>query len=340
MDHHIENVSGRWFIDGVWGILSSNGYFSCAHQSCPFNLKVSTEKCDSVKKIVGVEKIVFEYHYHEDDGKTRTQAKREIKKTLSRFTRWQYSQECVEFSDLLDLWLQRALTMSSTERKRLRDIEKVKIYSMKHLERGATQIKEDSGVSLSSRSICNMRHTAKKKAWIPTSIRDLLEVGKHHLLCSDGDEILVFGMSTSLSIMSTSPMLHGDGTFDCTITPFSQLYIFHAVVANDTSYPMLYCLLKGKTLSIYKRLLRLVETMANARHMTIFNREVGLMVDFERAFINAIKTMKQEMGLFAVCSILQKMSGKEQTSQLKRSRIVSERRQRKHGCQNGSKGCS
>ena len=197
-----------------------------------------------------MEKIVFEYHYHEDDGKTRTQAKREIKKTLSRFTRWQYSQECVEFSDLLDLWLQRALTMSSTERKRLRDIEKVKIYSMKHLEKGATQIKVDGGVALSSRSICNMRHAAKKKAGIPTSIRDLLEVGKHHLLCSDGDEILVFGMSTSLSIMSTSPMLHGDGTFACTITPFSQLYIFHAVVANDTSYPMLYCLLKGKTVDL------------------------------------------------------------------------------------------
>ena len=50
MDHHIENVSGRWFVDGIWGILSSNCYFSCADPKCPFSLKVSTVKADGAKK--------------------------------------------------------------------------------------------------------------------------------------------------------------------------------------------------------------------------------------------------------------------------------------------------
>ena len=300
MDHHIENVSGRWFVDGIWGILSSNCYFSCADPKCPFSLKVSTVKADGAKKIVGVERTVFEYHYHEDDGKSRTQAKREIKRTISQVSKLPYSQS-VDFSDLLDLWLQRALTMSSSERKRLRDIEKVKVYAMRHLEGGATQIKRDSGVTGSSRSICNMRNSAKKEVGIPTSIREILEVGNHHLLCNDGDDILVLGMSTSLAIMSSSPMIHGDGTFTCTIQPFSQLYILHAVVANDTSYPMLYCLLKGKTQSIYKRLLGLIEVTANERHMSVFNRQVRFMVDFEKAFINAIQDY--EAGDVIVCCL-------------------------------------
>ena len=78
----------------------------------------------------------------------------------------------------LDIWLQRALTTSSSERKRLRDVEKVKVYSLKHLERGATQIKWDRGVELSSRSICNMRKAAKIKAGISTAIRDIIENGR------------------------------------------------------------------------------------------------------------------------------------------------------------------
>ena len=85
---------------------------------------------------MGVERAVFEHHYHEDDGKSRTRAKRETKETIDRLGGKPHSQESVEYSDKLDGWLQRALIMSSTERKRLRDIEKVKTYSLKHLEVG------------------------------------------------------------------------------------------------------------------------------------------------------------------------------------------------------------
>ena len=153
MEYHIENVSGRWFVDGIWGVLSTNGYFSCAHPNCPFSLKAVVVKDAGMTNIVGIERVVFEHHYHEDDGKSRTQAKREMKETIDRLEGKPRSQESVEYSDKLDGWLQRALIMSSTERKRLRDIEKVKPYSLKHLERGATQIKMDSGVELSSMSI-------------------------------------------------------------------------------------------------------------------------------------------------------------------------------------------
>ena len=53
----------------------------------------------------------------------------------------------------------------------------------------------------------------------------------------------------------------------------------------------MYFLVKGKNQSIYKRLLRLVETIANDRQMTIFNRPVRIMADFELAFINAVSDL-------------------------------------------------
>ena len=248
-----------------------------------------------VTNIVDIERVVFEYHYHEDDGKSSTQAKREMKETLERLGSNPYCQESVEYMNMLDIWLQRALTTSSSERKRLRDIENVKVYSLKHLERGATQIKWDSGVEFSSRSICNMRKAAKIKAGISTAIRDIIEIGRHHLLCNDGEDIFIFGLSSSLVFMSTTPMIHGDGTFTCTIAPFSQLYIFHAVVGNDTAYPMLYCLLNGKTQPIYARLLSLIEKTANERQLSVFNRRVHFMVDFEKAVINTTKPTMPEM---------------------------------------------
>ena len=90
---------------------------------------------NGAKKIVNVENVVFEHHYHEDDGKSTTQARREIRETLSRVAAYPGSKEYVDFSDKLDVWLQRALAESSRERKRLRDIEKIKKYSIKHLEK-------------------------------------------------------------------------------------------------------------------------------------------------------------------------------------------------------------
>ena len=37
-----------------------------------------------VTNIVDIERVVFEYHYHEDGGKSSTHAKREMKETLER----------------------------------------------------------------------------------------------------------------------------------------------------------------------------------------------------------------------------------------------------------------
>ena len=46
--------------------------------------------------------------------------------------------------------------------------------------------------------------------------------------------------------------------------------------------------MKWKTQTIYERLVNLVEGLAAARGMTVFNRPVKVMSDFERPFINAV----------------------------------------------------
>ena len=100
---------------------------------------------------------------------------------------------------------------------------------------------------------------------------------------------MVFGLTSSIVFLGQTTLIQGDGTFTCVVLPFTQLYMFHALLQKGVSYPVLYCLVRGKNEQIYKRLLVLVEKIARERGTTILNRPVRLMVDFEMAFINAAR---------------------------------------------------
>ena len=127
----------------------------------------------------------------------------------------------------------------------------------------------------------------KKKRGETTTLTEIIRNRTHHVLGNDGTDIVVFGLSSSIQFLSTTMLIQGDGTFSCVVEPFTQLYIFHALLDNGVSYPLLYCLVKGKCQSVYLRLLRLIEAIAQQREVTILNREVRLMVDFEKQFHNA-----------------------------------------------------
>ena len=77
--------------------------------------------------------------------------------------------------------------------------------------------------------------------------------------------------------MSTTPFIFADGTFDCVIPGFSQLYIMHAVIENNVAVPTLFCLVKGKCKQTYKKLLGLIEEAAAKDWRTFFNRPVTIM---------------------------------------------------------------
>ena len=57
--------------------MSSNGYFSCKFDTCPFSIKMVTEKVNSQTVAVGVERILFGFHNHEKTEKTKTDIKRD-----------------------------------------------------------------------------------------------------------------------------------------------------------------------------------------------------------------------------------------------------------------------
>ena len=60
---------------------------------------------------------------------------------------------------------------------------------------------------------------------------------------------------------------------------------------NNLSVPVLFCLVKGKNEAAYVKLLGLVDGLANEENLTIFNRDVTLMCDFELSFINAVQLL-------------------------------------------------
>ena len=128
-----------------------------------------------------------------------------------------------------------------------------------------------------------------KKQGRVTNLDDLIQNRSHHLLKNDGNEILVFGLKTAVGIMASTNLILADGTFKCVLAGFSQLYIFHAVVKKNVSLPMLFCLVRGKDKEVYRRLLVLVEELAEDNGTRIFNRPVTLMCDFEAAFIDVVK---------------------------------------------------
>ena len=138
------------------------------------------------------------------------------------------------------------------------------------------------------------------------SVKDLVQGKTHHVLGNDGEEIVVFGLTSSIMFLSQTTLIQGDGTFTCVVLPFTQLYMFHALLKNGVSYPLLYCLVRGKTEAIYKRLLALVEKIARERGTTILHRSVRLMVDFELSFINAAR--QYEAGRGVSCSFFHYVS--------------------------------
>ena len=182
-----------------------------------------------------------------------------------------------------------ARRMSKGYIRHLIEIEALKVYAMNHPGKNSTKLKDDCGLSLTTVSICNIVRREKDKMGQVKNIADLIKQKTHHVLGNSGDDIVVFGLSSSIVFLSQTTLIQGDGTFTCVVLPFTQLYMFHALLRNGVSYPVLYCLVRGKNEEIYKRLLDLVEKTAKERGTTIINRSVRMMVDFELAFINAAR---------------------------------------------------
>ena len=227
---------------------------------------------------------------------------KQMKLALDAVSLYPEKTECIEFKKKCDDWLETALQTSQGVRDRLVDLESVIVYALSHPDKTAQQVYDACKVSLKVGSIRNMRRAAKREIGEATNVDELIRDGGHHLLGNDGNDILVFGTSAALHYMSVTPIIQCDGTYTCVVLPITQLYIFHAVLGNGVSYPMLYCLVKGKNEGLYVRLLRLIEGIAVAAHKHIFNRPVNVMMDFEMAMINALGRYQAGEQSFAASS--------------------------------------
>ena len=121
------------------------------------------------------------------------------------------------------------------------------------------------------------------------NLKNILLSKKNHIITNDVENIIVFGDDKAIKRLAAATTIHADGTFTCVLPGFSQLYIFHATVENNLSLPVLFCLVKGKDEQTYTKLLSLVEDLANAEGLRVFDRPVTLMCDFEQALINAVQ---------------------------------------------------
>ena len=287
MSLDVEYVSHHLFVDGYWGNLTRDNYFHCYFKTCPFSLAMSVDYVSGKKIAVSCRSVIVPVHCHLVSEEKKVEVKRRVLNELKRIQQRPNDPLSVTFQQQHTFWNKSAHVFSKRFKQRLINIEAVKIYAMKHPEKSAKKIIIDSGLSLNPRSVNNMVLRGRVNRGETTKLSDLIKDKTHHLLGNDGEDIVVFGLSSSIHFLATTTLIQGDGTFFCVVHPFTQLYIFHALLLNGVSYPLLYCLVKGKEQSVYLRLLRLIERIALESGVTVFNRPVRLMVDFEKQFHNA-----------------------------------------------------
>ena len=143
-------------------------------------------------------------------------------------------------------------------------------------------------------------------------LKKIIEAKKHHLLKNDGEDFLIFGDDMAVRRLAATKVIHADGTFKCVLPGYAQLYIFHATVENNVSLPALFCLVKGKNEPTYTKLLGMVEELARDDGLTVFDRDVELMCDFELSFINALQRRYASVRVSAACFTTRRASSGNQ----------------------------
>ena len=282
-------VEGHWFYGHFYGHICTKGYFNCAVDSCPFSLKIRFVLHGGKRVPSTVEKVVCSFHCHEFPNNSKN-ANREIINDERKII--EYGEDVGGVLERKHReWQERAKKDGDEAMKRFIDKKATVEYAYKRPHLSGRKVEQHSGGTMTRYAIDMARHRKMQKQGDVARLEDLNEVGKHHLLKRDGDEVIIFGLKSAVKRMSSTKMILADGTFKCVLHGFSQLYIFHAIMENNVSLPMLFCLLGGKNRRTYKKLITMVEELAVERGVTIFQREVTLMCDFEAPFIGAVQEL-------------------------------------------------
>ena len=135
------------------------------------------------------------------------------------------------------LWNKEAKRASREFRREVIDVEAVKIYALDHPGVSPVKIKKECCPLMNERSIANIIRLEKTKRGEAVNLTQTIQQHSHHVLGSDGNDIVVFGLSSAIHFLSQTTLIQGDGTFTCLIRPFTLLCIFHGVI--KTVFPTL-----------------------------------------------------------------------------------------------------
>ena len=116
--------------------------------------------------------------------------------------------------------------MSKGYRRQLIDIEALKVYALEHPGMTSTKLIIVSGLSVSESSICNYIRREKERDGKLTNITALIHQKAHHFLSNDGNDIVVFGLASSIVFLGQTTLIQGDGTFTCVVLPFTNSTFF------------------------------------------------------------------------------------------------------------------
>ena len=281
----MDKIKGHWAV-GEWvGTVNSRGYFYCGEESCPFSLKLNKQGSGRGCTYDAVQYEVFPHHFHSMKSRSRTENKR-FMETLLRDISEGRDDGTLEVR--YALWQREAADeLSRTDSSLVHDMATIS-YSRKHPELSGQEIKDRTQSTLSRQGINSARVAEFRRRNMCVDIPSIVKTKAHHLLGSDSDEILVFGLHVNDEYMSRSPVLFADGTFTCIIKGYSQLYIYHALVEDDVSFPMLFCLMKNKSASAYDRLLCVINNIGTSLGKTFLTGTYKLS-DFEIALVRTLQ---------------------------------------------------
>ena len=134
MTFSIEYVSNHLFIAGFHGRISSNNYFRCYDQHCPFSLLMDVQIVAGKKIAVSCVSVVVPVHIHHS-GRTRMVNLTMAQSQLSFIKAHPTDPKSKTFEKEHAHWNRVARRHSKKYKLYLVEVEAVKVYALEHQER-------------------------------------------------------------------------------------------------------------------------------------------------------------------------------------------------------------
>ena len=124
---------------------------------------MNVEVVSGQRVVVSLRSEVVPVHFHDQTTASKSELKEMIVIQLRFFKERPMDHPSISLRQTHAFWNGCARRFSKDFRNYFIDIEAVKIYALEHPEKSARQVNEDCGLSLNSRSICNILRREKEK---------------------------------------------------------------------------------------------------------------------------------------------------------------------------------